>query len=423
MFRKALSLAIAILMVLTLGAAFVSCGDLGGDSKDYTVASPLPTKELTSSVTVPADFKIGFIFLHDENSTYDANFINAAKALKTALKLTDDQVIFKKNIGEDDACYNAAKDLANAGCKIVFADSFGHEDYMLQAAKEFPDVQFCHATGTKAHTEKLANYHNAFASIYEGRYLAGIAAGMKINEMIEKGTQIKGKTVTADNATIGYVGAFTYAEVISGLSSFYLGAKSVCPTVKMKVQFTGSWYDQAKEREAAIALIEQQGCVLISQHADSMGAPSACEEKGVPNVSYNGSTVASCPETFIVSSAINWAPYFLYISESFIKGEAIAADWCGGITEGSVVLSDINGKAAAAGTKEALDAAVAKFKAGTLKVFNTETFTVDGKKVESFKCEDKTEVVKDGFFAESVARSAPYFEFNIDGIEFLNTKF
>ncbi len=423
MFKKALSLAIAIIMVLTLGAAFASCGDLGGDSKDYTIESPLPAKELTSTVTVPADFKIGFIFLHDENSTYDANFINAAKTMKAALKLNDDQVIFKKNIGEDDACYNAAKDLANAGCKVVFADSFGHEDYMIQAAKEFPNVQFCHATGTKAHTEKLANYHNAFASIYEGRYLAGIAAGLKINEMIENGTKIQGKTVTADNATIGYVGAFTYAEVISGLSSFYLGAKSVCPTVKMKVQFTGAWYDQAKEREAAIALIEQQGCVLISQHADSMGAPSACEEKGVPNVSYNGSTVTSCPDTFIVSSAINWAPYMLYISECVIKGEAIAVDWCGGIAEGSVVLSDINGKAAAKGTKEALDAAVAKFKAGTLHVFNTETFTVEGKKLESFKCEDTTEVIKDGYFAESVARSAPYFEFNIDGIEFLNTKF
>ena len=423
MFKKALSLAIAIIMVLTLGAAFASCGDLGGDSKDYTIESPLPAKELTSTVTVPADFKIGFIFLHDENSTYDANFINAAKTMKAALKLNDDQVIFKKNIGEDDACYNAAKDLANAGCKVVFADSFGHEDYMIQAAKEFPNVQFCHATGTKAHTEKLANYHNAFASIYEGRYLAGIAAGLKINEMIENGTKIQGKTVTADNATIGYVGAFTYAEVISGLSSFYLGAKSVCPTVKMKVQFTGSWYDQAKEREAAIALIEQQGCVLISQHADSMGAPSACEEKGVPNVSYNGSTVTSCPDTFIVSSAINWAPYMLYISECVIKGEAIAVDWCGGIAEGSVVLSDINGKAAAKGTKEALDAAVAKFKAGTLHVFNTETFTVNGAKLESFKCEDTTEVIKDGYFAESVARSAPYFEFNIDGIEFLNTKF
>ena len=423
MFKKALSLAIAIIMVLTLGAAFASCGDLGGDSKDYTIESPLPAKELTSTVTVPADFKIGFIFLHDENSTYDANFINAAKTMKAALKLNDDQVIFKKNIGEDDACYNAAKDLANAGCKVVFADSFGHEDYMIQAAKEFPNVQFCHATGTKAHTEKLANYHNAFASIYEGRYLAGIAAGLKINEMIENGTKIQGKTVTADNATIGYVGAFTYAEVISGLSSFYLGAKSVSPTVKMKVQFTGSWYDQAKEREAAIALIEQQGCVLISQHADSMGAPSACEEKGVPNVSYNGSTVTSCPDTFIVSSAINWAPYMLYISECVIKGEAIAVDWCGGIAEGSVVLSDINGKAAAKGTKEALDAAVAKFKAGTLHVFNTETFTVNGAKLESFKCEDTTEVIKDGYFAESVARSAPYFEFNIDGIEFLNTKF
>ena len=158
----------------------------------------------------------------------------------------------------------------------------------------------------RAHTEGLDNYHNAFASIYEGRYLAGVAAGMKLNKMIEDGK------FTADKAKMGYVGAHPYAEVKSGYTSFYLGAKSVCPTVTMEVTFTGEWYSEVKEKEAANKLIND-GCVLISQHADSMGAPTACEEAGVPNVSYNGSTVDACPNTFIVSSAINWAPYFEYI--------------------------------------------------------------------------------------------------------------
>ena len=225
------------------------------------------------------DLKIGFIFLHDENSTYDLNFITAAKAACEKLGIAYET---KTNIPEGQECYDAAAELADAGCDIIFADSFGHESYMIQAALEFPEVEFCHATGTKAHTENLPNYHNAFATIYEGRYLAGVAAGMKLNEMIEAGT------ITADQAKIGYVGAYPYAEVKSGYTSFFLGARSVCPSATMEVTFTYSWYDEAMEKEGAQMLI-QKGCVLISQHADSMGAPTACEVAGVPNVSYNGS--------------------------------------------------------------------------------------------------------------------------------------
>ena len=218
-----------------------------------------------SAAAEASDVKIGFIFLHDENSTYDLNFMNAAKEACEKLGV---EYVMKTNIPEGNECYEAAADLADSGCDIVFADSFGHEDYLIEAAKEFPEVQFCHATGTKAHTEGLDNYHNAFASIYEGRYLAGVAAGLKLNELIEAGA------FTAEEAKMGYVGAYTYAEVVSGYTSFYLGAKSVCPTVTMDVTFTGSWYDETAEKEAANKLIEG-GCKLISQHADSMGAPTA----------------------------------------------------------------------------------------------------------------------------------------------------
>jgi len=370
------------------------------------------------------DFKIGFIFLHDENSTYDKNFIDAANAAKEALGLTDEQVIFKTNIPEGNECYEAAADLADQGCNIVFANSFGHEPYILKAAKEFPDVEFCHATGTTAHTENLANFHNAFASIYEGRYLAGIAAGMKLNEMIESGK------ITADQAKMGYVGAYTYAEVISGYTSFFLGARSVCPSVTMEVQFTGSWYDEALEKEAATKLLSNN-CVLISQHADSMGAPTACENAGVPNVSYNGSTVDACPNTFIVSSRIDWSPYFKYIVESVKNGTEIAADWCEGFEAGSVALTEVNEKVAAEGTQAAIDDAKAKLMAGEIHVFDTNNFTVEGKKLDSYLAdvdtdanyEKDTEVIADGYFHESEKRSAPYFDLQIDGITLLNSMF
>ena len=374
-----------------------------------------------------SNVKLGVILLHDEDSTYDLNFINGVYEAVEALGLTEDQLIIKRNIPESNECYEAALDLVDEGCTIIFADSFGHETFMLQAAKECPDVEFCHATGTMAHTEKLANFHNAFAAIYEGRYLAGIAAGMKLNELKQNG-QLKGEV-----PMMGYVGAFTYAEVISGYTSFYLGAKSVCPDVQMKVQFTGSWYDEKEEKTAAEALINA-GCDLISQHADSMGATTACENAGIPNVSYNGSTIESCPNTFIVSSRINWAPYFEYIVNQQAAGEAIATDWTGTIATGSVVLTDINTKAAAAGTVEAIEAAKTALENGEIKVFNTaaDNFMLKGgAKIESYVADvdtdeaftPDTEVVLDGYFHESEFRSAPYFDIQLDGIELVNSKF
>ena len=380
----------------------------------------------TASADV-SNVKLGVILLHDEDSTYDMNFINGVYEAVEALGLTEDQLIIKRNIPESNECYEAALDLVDEGCTIIFADSFGHETFMLQAAKECPDVEFCHATGTMAHTEKLANFHNAFAAIYEGRYLAGIAAGMKLNELKQNG-QLKGEV-----PMMGYVGAFTYAEVISGYTSFYLGAKSVCPDVQMKVQFTGSWYDEKEEKTAAEALINA-GCDLISQHADSMGAPTACENAGIPNVSYNGSTIESCPNTFIVSSRINWAPYFEYIVNQQAAGEAIATDWTGTIATGSVVLTDINTKAAAAGTVEAIETAKTALENGEIKVFNTaaDNFMLKGgAKIESYLADvdtdeaftPDTEVVLDGYFHESEFRSAPYFDIQLDGIELVNSKF
>ena len=263
--KKILSLALVLVMVLGLAA----CGS-NGSTASTTAAATDAAAETTAAAESEApaaasNIKVGFIFLHDENSTYDLNFMNAARQAIADLGLTEDQYLFRTNIPEGQECYNAAAELADAGCNIIFADSFGHEDYIIQAAQEFPDVQFCHATGTKAHTQGLANHHNAFAAIYQGRYMAGVAAGMKLNQMIEDGT------ITADQAKMGYVGAYTYAEVVSGYTSFFLGARSVCPSVTMDVTFTGSWYDETAEKEGANKLI-QNGCVLISPEPEEASA-------------------------------------------------------------------------------------------------------------------------------------------------------
>lgn len=373
-----------------------------------------PAVEPTSS---NESFKAGLVCLHDENSTYDLNFITAFKAACDAKGV---EAVIKTGVGESGDCYDAAAQLADIGCKFVFADSFGHEDYMIGAAQDFPEVEFCHATGTQAHTLDLPNFHNAFAAIYEGRYLDGIAIGMKLNEMIANGK------ITEDEAKIGYVGAMQYAEVISGYTSFFLGARSVCPSATMLVTFTGTWYDETLEKEAANALIGH-GCVVISGHADSMGSPSACEILGVPFAFYNGSIMSACPNTFIVSTKINWQPYFEMVIDCIRNGESIPDDWTGTIETGSVVMTEVNEAVAADGTADAILKGIEDFKAGAIKVFDTSKFTVNGKTIDSYLAdvdsdanyEADTEAISDGYFHESEYRSAPYFDMLIDGIELM----
>ncbi|MBQ0136330.1 MAG: BMP family ABC transporter substrate-binding protein [Oscillospiraceae bacterium] len=414
--KKLLAVVLALVMVLS----FAACGDK------------------PSAGSNGATLKVGLICLHDENSTYDKNFIDAFKAACEAAGLVEGESYFiKTNTPEGAECKEAALDLVDQGCTVVFADSFGHEPYMIEAAKECPDVQFCHATGTKAHTENLANYHNAFASIYEGRYLAGVAAGLKLNEMIENGD------ITEETAKIGYIGAFPYAEVKSGYTAFFLGARSACPSATMEVTFTNQWYDETLEKESAQKLVADK-CVLISQHADSYGAPTACEDAKIPNVSYNGSTEAQCPETFIVSSKINWEPYFELCIKAAKEGKEIPTDYVGTVDTESVLLTELGAKAPAKGTADKLAEVKAGLSDGSIKVFDTNNFTVtrfddtynqykkdaikvdeNGKVLEYLADVDdagdyvgETNVIVDGVFVESGSdmRSAPYFDLDIDGI-------
>ena len=431
--KRILSLILAVVMLVGCCAMFASCG---GEEAP-----------LLLTPVAKADIKFGLICLHDENSTYDKNFLDAAERARVALGLTEEQLIIKTNIPEDDSCYDAAVELVEAGCQVIFANSFGHEDYIMKAAAEFPGVQFCHATGTKAHTSGLGNYHNAFASIYEGRFVAGLVAGMKLAEMYAAGLfEVNADDNTADAAneifegkivdgklTVGYVGAFPYAEVISGYTSWFLGVRyayeamtpDTAPELQMKVEYTNSWYDEAKENEKALALING-GAVLLSQHADSMGAPRACEEKNIPNVSYNGSTAASCDDTFLVSSYIDWDPYYQLIINSVIAGIRIPEEYCGGFAEGSVKLTALNTKAGVvpAMAEQMVESAIELLSKGELKVFDTETFTVNGQKVTTYLANvhddaaftGDTEVIINGLFAESEFRAAPYFDLIIDGI-------
>ena len=392
--KKILSLVLALTMIFALAVT----------------AAPAASAETT--------VKAGFIFLHDENSTYDLNFINAAKEACEKLGI---EYLLKTGIPEGQECADAAEELIDEGCNFIFADSFGHEPFLMQVAKDYPDVQFCHATGTQAHTSGLDNYHNAFASIYEGRFLGGVAAGLKLNEMIEAGT------ITPEQAKVGYVGAFPYAEVKSGYTSFFLGVRYVCPSATMEVTFTNSWYDPTLEKEGATKLIAN-GCVLISEHADSMGAPTECEANGIPFVFYNGSAADACPNTFIVASRIDWAPYMEHAMTCVANGEAIEADWTGTLASGSVKMTEINEKAAAAGTVEKLEEVGAKLASGELKVFDTATWTVKGETLTEYLADvddmgdfvPETNVIADGYFHESEYRSAPYFDIEIDGINIID---
>lgn len=398
---------VAMLLALVMVFALCACGDKPQNDKQDKAA-----------------VKVGFICLHDENSTYDKNFIDAAKAACKNAGLSEDQYIIKTNIPEGQECYNAAAELVDAGCNVVFADSFGHEDFMIQAAKEFKDVQFCHATGTKAHTENLSNFHNAFASIYEGRYLAGVAAGMKLQQLIDEGT------IKPEEAVIGYVGAFSFAEVISGMTSYFLGARSVCPSVTMKVQFVGSWSDATEESNAASALCDL-GCKLISQHSDNTTPATMAQSKGAFHTGYNNDMTGVAPDASIIGCRIDWTNYFVYAIESVANGQEFDQDYCYGYDHGDVVLTELNEKIAAPGTAEKLAEVEAGLADGSIKVFDTSTFTVEGETLTSaFALDtdgdftpDSEEAVFDGAFHESYFQSAPYFAIKIDGIEWLNSAF
>ena len=370
-------------------------------------------KKEKKSKKTPA-FKVGVIYIGDENEGYTEAHMKGVAEMKKALGLSDSQVIEKKGIPESEKAYDAAVDLAEQGCTYIIATSFGHESYLIQAAKEYPKIVFAHATGYQAAMSGLKNMHNFMPSIYQARYVSGIVAGLKLNEMIAS------KKIKASEAKIGYVGAYPYAEVVSGYTSFFLGARSVCPSATMEVRYTNSWADMSLEKETAEALIAAK-CVLISQHADTTGAPSACQAHGVPCVGYNVDMTAVAPDSALTSAAMNWGAFYTLSAKAVMNGQGFDVEWSKGYEEDAVYITKINSKVATSDAQAKAETAEKAIKAGTLKVFNTKSFTVNGKSIEDLikaggDFAKYSNYVKDGAFNEQNGFAAPAFDLRIDGI-------
>ena len=416
--KKFLALLLAGLMTMSLAA----CGSSSSGSSAASsapAASGSASSAAASTADPAADVKVGLICVHDIQSGYDAAHIEGlTEACKELGIDVDSQVVFKYNIGEDETCYDMAVELAEDGCGIIFSDSYGHQTYMQQAAEDYPDVTFVACTGDQAAGSGLDNLKNIFTNVYESRYVSGIVAGMKLKELMDAGT--------VTDPYIGYVGAYPYAEVVSGYTAFFLGVQSIVPEAHMDVQYTGSWYDPVAENETAKALMAK-GCVIIGQHADSTGAPSAVQEAFdggavVYSVGYNIDMLSVAPQAALTSAQNNWSVLYKATLEKFINGEEIPADYATGVKDGAVMISAL-GESCAEGTQEAVDAAWAGIKDGSLNVFDCANFTVGGEHLTSYTDSygmNGAECIKDGIFEESVIRSAPYFDLRIDGITELN---
>ena len=378
------------------------------------------------------DAKIGIILVHDENTGYDEAHINGiVKALENCGIPNDaDHIIWKYNVPEDEKCHDAAIDLVEQGCTYIFSDSYGHQTYMQQAADENPDVVFASMTGDTAAVSGLKNFKNAFCNTYESRYVSGVVAGMKLKQLVDEG-KVTDANMENGNIKLGYVGAFPYAEVVSGYTAYYLGVKSIVENVVMDVLYTSSWFDPVAEGEAANTLMSR-GCIIISQHADSTGAPSACQaaqEAGttVYCVGYNIDMLPAAPTAALTSAQNDWSVYYTYAFNCALKGEDIATDWAKGYAEGANMISKL-GESCAAGTAEKVAEVEKGIKEGTLNVFDCSKFTVGGETVTSFLAidtngdfqGDEGEAIENGVFHESTLRSAPYFSLRIDGITELN---
>ena len=429
---------LALLLALSMALALAACGgnnttaDTAGNNTAGNDTAGNTQQTDDGGDAAGADITIGMICIHDQNSGYDVAHIDGLTAACEALGIdVNSQVIFRYNIAEDETCEDTAIDLAEEGCDIIFSDSYGHQTYMLSAAEQYPDVTFVACTGDQAGVAGLDNFKNIFPYTYESRYVSGVVAGMKLQELMADGTVTDPK--------VGYVGAYPYAEVVCGYTAFLLGIQSIVPEAYMEVQYTNSWYDPTAENEAANALMAN-GCVIIGQHADSTGAPSAVQaalESGTVaySVGYNIDMLSVAPEAALTSAQNNWSVLYQATLEKFIAGEEIPADYATGCADGAVMISAL-GPSCAEGTQEKVDEVWAGIADGSLKVFDTSTFTVGGETVTEYEVnfsiidfntgtviyEGPTEnVISDGVFQESVYRSAPYFDLRIDGITELNS--
>ena len=442
--KKIIALLLALVMVFALAACASSTKD-ETPAADETPApaatedtAEAPADETPADETaepagdaVGTDIKIGAVLVGDENEGYTYSHILGIQEAAKALGISESNIVWKYSIGEDEACYDAVVDCVDQGCQLVITNSYGHQSFCRQAAEEYPDVQFVAMTGDTARADGLANFHNAFTGIYEARYVGGVVAGLKLQELIDEG-KVEDKNKDADGKIkIGYVGAYPYAEVVSGYTAFFLGVQSIVPDVSMEVQYTNSWFNITAENEAAKALIAD-GCIIISQHADSTGAPSACEEAlaagtTVYCVGYNVDMLAVAPNSALTSPTNVWEVFYEYAFKAVMNGESFDTNWSQGYEADAVKITPL-GTSCAPGTQEKVDETIAAIKDGSLHVFDTSKFTVGGETVTSaFATDtdgdftpDADEAIFDGYYHESYFQSAPSFQLRIDGITELN---
>ncbi len=419
--KKIIALVVALIMTM---ACFTACGSTNkGDDKKGDDGDK-------------KKIKIGVILIGDENEGYTYAHIEGIKKAITDTGFDANNVIWKYSVPEDEKCYDTAIDLVDQGCTAIFSNSYGHQAHMERAARENSNVTFVSMTGDTAKSSGLSNFCNAFNSVYESRYVSGVVAGMKVAELV-KNNKLTDKNYTSDKKVkIGYVGAYPYAEVVSGYTAFFLGIQSVYKDVAMQVTYTNSWFSPTDESAAGSALAAD-GCVIIGQHADSTGAPSAIQalhDKGqeVYSVGYNIDMLSVAKTAALTSATNNWAVYYTYAFNQLIKGEKIATNWAEGYKTGAVAITTLGGSCAE-GTDAKVKEVESALKAGTLNVFDTSKFTVGGKNLTEYKAdvvpdakfEHETNVIENGVFYESKAdefRSAPYFDVRIDGITELNSK-
>lgn len=439
--KRFLALALALCMVFALCA----CG-----TKTET------PENSDAGTNAAAALKIGVITIGDETEGYTKAHMDGIEAAKEALGMTDDQIIYMKSIPETAECYDKAVELVETyGCNAIFSNSYGHQTFIKQAAEEYPDVTFVAMTGDFAALTGLDNFKNAFTNIYESRYVSGIVAGMKLQALADAG-ELTEKNYDADGKVkVGYVGAYNYAEVVSGYTAFYLGLTSVYPEATMYVDYTQSWFDVDKEAAMAEKFIAD-GCVIIGQHADSTGAPSACQaawENGTVaySIGYNVDMLDVAPDAALTSATNNWGVYYTEAFKAIADGTDIETNWAKGYDDGAVAVTTL-GKNCAEGTAEAVATAEAAIKDGSLKIFDTSKFTMSAANVEATLNKsgavvtvdadghvtgvqvdmsyldwstgapvvvyegETVEAIVDGVFSESSFRAAPYFTLRIDGI-------
>ena len=318
--------------------------------------------------------RVGFVYSEDESTPYTANFVKAQRALEDEYG-DRVQVMVKSNVLNRES-EQPMRELIRGGARILFINM--DTDIPITLAREFPDVQFCQVSLPSISMEGTPeNYHTFNGEIYQARYISGIAAGMKLRQLLDSGALLP------QDALVGYIGANASTEVISGYTAFLLGVRSVAPEATMRVRYTGSWSNYAAEKEQTRELIDE-GCVIIAQHVNTTAPAVACEEavsagKTVYHVGYHQSMMDIAPSCALVSIRTNWAPYVIQAVRAVMSGTAIentveahehGRDLSAGFESGWVELMELNKFIAAEGTQEKIDNAIEGLKKGKIRVFS-----------------------------------------------------